>query len=99
MRPSDPLAFALGILHPGAHTRPDDGQFQLREHSRHLDEGLRHRINLAAAAIHRDAAHNNQAQLLALDYIYDFAKLLCAAAQAADFQCDDGIAFLSLIHI
>ena len=62
--PSYPLAFTLGVLHSGANTRPDDGQFQLCKHCRHLDEGLRHRINLATTAVHRDAAHNDQAQFL-----------------------------------
>ena len=39
----------------------------------------------------RNTAHNNKPQMLTLDNFNQFAELLCAAAETAHFQCNDGI--------
>ena len=40
LRSADPAALLFGIRHARLHSGPDDRKFQLREHSRHMNEGF-----------------------------------------------------------
>lgn len=90
LRSADPAALLFGIRHARLHSGPDDRKFQLREHSRHLNEGLAHGINVALAAVDHNAAHNFQPHVLALDDVHNLTELLCAAAQSRHFGAYEG---------
>ena len=64
---ADPVALGAGVGKATAHTSTQDRQFQFGEHRAHLDEGLRHWVNLAVAAIDCNGADNHQPQVLFLD--------------------------------
>lgn len=91
-RSADSAPLGSGVRHATFHPCSDDGQFQFGKYRDHLDERLTYGVDFAAAAIHRDAAHNHQPQALLPDGVDDFAQLLRAAAQAACFERDDAVA-------
>lgn len=91
-RSADSAPLGSGIRHAAFHPCPDDGQFQFGKYCAHLDERLTHGVDLAAAAINRDAAHNHKAKVLSLDDLHNLTQLLRAAAQAAYFERDDAVA-------
>jgi len=95
LRSADLLALGLCVLHSAANSVADHGQLQLRKDATHLDECLAHGVDLALPAIHRDAAHDHQPKVLVLHDIQYLAQLLGAAAQTADFHCDDRISGFS----
>ena len=79
LRSANPVSLLLSIRHARLHSCPDDGQLQLCEHSRHLNEGLAHGVNVALATVNGDASHNLQAHMLALDDVDNLTELLCAS--------------------
>lgn len=87
---ANPLALALGVLHPTFHPGAYHRQLQLTEHPCHLQECFAHWVGLSASAINGDAPHNDQSQMLFANYINNFTELLCASGQSADLQGDDG---------
>ena len=91
-RSSNVFAFGFCVLHAASDAVADHAELQLCEDAAHLDEGLAHGVDCAFAAVYGDAAHNDQAQVFLLYCVQDFAQLLGAAAQAADFERDDGVA-------
>ena len=76
---ANPASLLLGIRHARLHSRPDDGKLQFSEHSRHLNEGLAHWINVTLATVNGDATNNLQAHMLALDDIDNLTELLSAS--------------------
>ena len=79
--PADWFALGAGGGHAGLHPGANHGELQLGENARHLEEGLGHRVERAASAVHRDGAENRQAQALLLNAGDDFAELLDAARE------------------
>ena len=82
LRSADLLSLCLCVLHAGADSRPNHGQFQLAEHTCHLEKSLAHGVSLTVSAIQSDTAHNHKPQVLLSDNFDDFAKLLCASGKA-----------------
>lgn len=91
---SNMLALGFRILQTTPDSRSDHLKLQLREDTSHLEECRGHRIDLTAPAVDGDATDDLEAQMFLLDDVYNFAQLLRAAAQTADFQRDQGIALL-----
>lgn len=85
-------ALADCVLQAGAHPGTDHRKFNFRKYPSHLQEGLGHRVNLPVAAVHRDAAHDDQAKTLLPDKVNQLAQLFCGPAQPAYFKGDDCIA-------
>ena len=59
-------AFGLGVPHTTTYALTDDTQLQLREHTRHLDKGVCHRVQFPRRTIHIDAADDGKPQPLVL---------------------------------
>ena len=54
------LALLLGIRHARLHSGSDDGKLQFCEHSRHLNEGLAHGINVTLATVNGKCTNDVQ---------------------------------------
>ena len=89
---ADMFALRLGVFHPAFHPCANHRQFQLTENASHLEKRFAHRVCLSVPAINRDAPHNHQPQALFADGVDNLTQLLCASAQSADLQGDDGVA-------
>ena len=76
---ANPAPLLLSIRHARLHSGSDDGQLQLCKHSRHLNEGLAHGVNVTLATVDGDATNNLQAHMLALDDVDNLTELLCAS--------------------
>jgi len=99
LRSADLLPLCLCVLHAGADSRPNHGQFQLAEHSRHLEESLAHGVSLTVSAIQSDTAHNHKPQVLGSDDFDNLTELLCTSGKAGHFQNDDGVPLLELFSL
>ena len=86
LRSADLLALCLCVLHAGADSRPNHGQFQLAEHTCHLQESLAHGVGLTVPAVQSDGANNHQPQVLGSDDFDNLTKLLCAFGKAEHFN-------------
>lgn len=91
-----PLGF--GVCHARPHTLTDDTQFQFGKHTRHLNKGVCHWVDLPVRAIYGDAPYDHQPQPLRLDGFDDLTQLLCASGKAGDFQSNDAVPFLGLFQ-
>ena len=98
-RSADLLAFCLGVLHPALDPCADHRQFQLTEHTSHLQEGFAHGIGLTLPAVKRDAPHDHKPQLLLAHLVDDLTELLRASRQARNFKRDDRVALLGLFRL
>ena len=76
---ANPAPLFLGIRHARLHSGSDDGKLQFCEHSRHLNKGLTHWVNVTLATVNGDASHNLQSHMLALDDVDNLTELLCAS--------------------
>lgn len=85
-------ALADRVLQARAHPVAERRQFNFREYHGHLQEGFSHRVNLPVAAVHCDAAPDDQAKALLPDQVNQLTQLPCGPAQAAHVQGDDRIA-------
>lgn len=56
------------------------------------------RVNFSVGAIHGNASHNHQPQMLRLDNFDDLTQLLCASGEAGDFQSNDRVPRLCLFQ-
>ena len=91
---TDFYAFGFRVLHAAFYARSYHLKLQFGEHSCHLHERFTHGINFAVTAINRNAAHDDQAQMLFADDFDDLTELLCGSGKTADFQRDERVAFL-----
>jgi len=91
---ADLCSLGFGVCHTRPHTLTDDTQLQFGKHTRHLDKGVCHRVDLTVGAIHGDAPHNHQPQSLRLDGFDNLTQLLSASGKAGNLQYNDGISFL-----
>lgn len=89
--PSDFFALGLRILHSTLHPCPDHGQFQLAEHTSHLQKSFADWIDLTIPAINRYAAYYDQTEVFFTYDVNDLAKLLRGSRQPAYLQRDDRI--------
>lgn len=90
LRSADLAVLLLCIPNSAADSGSDDGKLQLCKHSRHLNEGLAHGINVAFSAVDHNAAYNLQPHVLALDDVHNLTELLGAAAQSRHFAAYEG---------
>lgn len=84
----------FGVLHAAFDARPYHRQFRLRKYANRLKERLTHGVGLPVPAVDGDASHDDQPQMPFAYNFYQFAQLLCASGKSADFQRDNGVAFL-----
>ena len=57
---ANPAPLFLGIRHARLHSGSDDGKLQFCEHSRHLNEGLAHGINVTLATVNGKCTNDVQ---------------------------------------
>ena len=88
---ADLLALCLCVLHAGADSRPNHGQFQLAEHTCHLQESLAHRVSLTVAANRSDTAHNHRPQALFTSKVTESTLLLNVVSQPDNLPCTSGL--------
>ena len=91
---ANPAPLLLGIRHARLHSGSDDGKLQFCEHSRHLNEGLAHGVNVTLATVNGDATNNLQAHMLALDDVHNLTELLGTSGEARDLSAYESGSFL-----
>ena len=94
LRPPDLPPLGSGIFHARPHSCSYHRQFQLTEHTRHLEKCFAHGVGLSVPAIQSDGANDDQPQVLLPHNLNDFTELLCASGKAGHFQHNDGVARL-----
>lgn len=94
LRSPDLSPFGSGIFHARPHSCPYHRQFQLTEHTCHLEKCFAHGVSLTIATIQSNGANDDQPQVLLPHKVDDFTELLCASGKAGHFQHNDAVARL-----
>ena len=91
LRSADLLSLCFCLLHAGAYSHPNHRQFQLAEHTCHLQESLAHRVSLTVAANRSDTSHNHKPQALFTSKVTEITLLLNVVSQPDNLPCTSGL--------
>jgi|GEM_PF-3423718 len=86
LRSPDLSPLGSGIFHARPHSCPNHRQFQLAEHTCHLEKCFAHGVNMTITAIQRDTAHNHKPKMLSqtASASYSFGRSTLASSSILD---------------